>query len=119
MILISKKGIDANLNNDDNLNDQQKKKGPSQAELDQFSDLDYVAYMYPQFNMVATQSVGSFGELALMENNPRAATIICSEDTHFVTLDKQNFQKFMKDNIQKISREQIEFLSKQPLFFNF
>ncbi len=48
MILISKKGIDANLNNDENENDQQKKKNfPSQAELDQLSDMEYVSYMYP------------------------------------------------------------------------
>lgn len=33
----------------------------------------------------------SFGELALMEKKPRAATIRCKEDTCFAVLDKKNF----------------------------
>lgn len=33
----------------------------------------------------------SFGELALIENKPRAATIICKEDCGFAVLDKRNF----------------------------
>lgn len=34
----------------------------------------------------------SFGELALMENKPRAATIRCKEDCIFSVLDKRNFE---------------------------
>lgn len=33
----------------------------------------------------------SFGELALIENKPRAATIKCKENCHFAVLDKQFF----------------------------
>lgn len=33
----------------------------------------------------------SFGELALLENKPRAATIKCKENCHFAVLDKQFF----------------------------
>lgn len=33
----------------------------------------------------------SFGELALIENKPRAATIICNEECGFAVLDKKNF----------------------------
>lgn len=33
----------------------------------------------------------AFGELALIENKPRAATIICKEDCGFAVLDKKNF----------------------------
>lgn len=33
----------------------------------------------------------SFGELALLENKPRAATIICNDECHFAVLDKKPF----------------------------
>jgi CRP-like cAMP-binding protein len=32
-----------------------------------------------------------FGELALINNAPRSASIICHEDSHFATMDKNNF----------------------------
>lgn len=37
----------------------------------------------------------SFGELALMENKPRAATIICSDECHFGVLDKSSFDHIL------------------------
>ena len=33
----------------------------------------------------------AFGELALIENKPRAATIRCKENCHFAVLDKTHF----------------------------
>ena len=33
----------------------------------------------------------SFGELALISNKPRAATIKCITDTHFLVLHKQDY----------------------------
>ena len=35
---------------------------------------------------------GSFGELALMEGKPRAATIILRKDTHFAVLQKRHYE---------------------------
>ena len=40
----------------------------------------------------------SFGELALIENKPRAATIICKEDCGFAVLDKKNFDLILSKN---------------------
>ncbi len=37
----------------------------------------------------------SFGELALLDNKPRAATIICEEDCHFAVLEKINFTEIL------------------------
>jgi CRP-like cAMP-binding protein len=37
----------------------------------------------------------SFGELALTKGAPRAATIVCKEETHFVTLSRDKFNKFL------------------------
>ncbi len=44
-------------------------------------------------------SIGaSFGELALMEKKPRAATIRCKEDSCFAVLDKKNFDLILSKN---------------------
>jgi CRP-like cAMP-binding protein len=37
----------------------------------------------------------SFGELALIDNKPRAATIICKEDTHLAVLDQKHFNNIL------------------------
>lgn len=37
----------------------------------------------------------SFGELALLDNKPRSATIICEEKCHFAVLDKQYFVEIL------------------------
>lgn len=42
----------------------------------------------------------SFGELALMEKKPRAATIRCKEDTCFAVLDKKNFDLILSKLFQ-------------------
>lgn len=39
----------------------------------------------------------SFGELALLENKPRAATVICKENCHFATLEKQYFDEILSN----------------------
>ena len=43
----------------------------------------------------------SFGELGLIRNKPRAATIKCIEDSHFATLDKYDYEI----SIAKIERK--------------
>lgn len=37
-----------------------------------------------------------FGELALMQDSPRTATVIIVENAILMSLDKQSFQKFIK-----------------------
>lgn len=47
-------------------------------------------------NKIKTLKVGdSFGELALLDNRPRSATIICDEDSYFAVLEKQLFDKIL------------------------
>ena len=44
------------------------------------------------FKTVATLKVGqNFGELALLQNEPRAATIFCSKDTVLATLSRFDY----------------------------
>ena len=51
--------------------------------------------------MVATLKAGAtFGELALISNKPRAATIKAIGDSHFATLDRRTFN-IIKGNHEK------------------
>ncbi len=50
----------------------------------------------PLFIEVATLKAGkSFGELALIKNRPRAATIKCSEACHFAVINKADYTKML------------------------
>ncbi len=47
-------------------------------------------------NEVAEKLTGdSFGELALIEDKPRTATIICKEECHFAILDRVNYKEIL------------------------
>jgi len=51
---------------------------------------------------IAVLNVGDgFGELALLNDCPRLATIICKEDSHFATLNKKNFSSILGFFIKK------------------
>lgn len=44
----------------------------------------------------------AFGELSLIENKPRAATIICVEDCGFAVLDKKNFDVILSKRLVQV-----------------
>eukprot|EP00347_Sterkiella_histriomuscorum_P012371 403368842 len=58
----------------------------------------------------------SFGELALISNKPRAATIKCMTDAHFLVLQKKDYEqilgRFEEANMNKF----VEFLKQMPHF---
>lgn len=75
----------------------------------------------------------AFGELALLSNKPRAATIQCNEDCQFAVLDKLHFDEilsmknfplknfflykiFTEEKAAKKLQLEIEFLSALPVF---
>ena len=59
-----------------------------------------------------------FGELALLYNAPRAATITADEDSRLFSLDRETFNAIVKEASQK-KREQFEdFLSTVPILQN-
>lgn len=54
-----------------------------------FDDKTQKNYFFYELKSIKTGD--SFGQLALMENKPRSASIICKEDCHFAILDKEHF----------------------------
>lgn len=64
----------------------------------------------------AYQPGEAFGELALLYNAPRAATITANEDCLLWKLDRDTFNHIVKDAAQRRRDKYEEFLKKVPIF---
>ena len=51
-----------------------------------------------------------FGDLALTNDKPRAATILATEDTHFVSLTKKDYKAIFDTQIKKM-KAKLDFFS--------
>jgi len=69
-----------------------------------------------QVNILPTGA--SFGELALLSHNPRAATIICREECDFAVLEKEDFKKILKSSEEKKLLEEMNFFQSLSIFKN-
>eukprot|EP00347_Sterkiella_histriomuscorum_P015778 403355716 len=58
----------------------------------------------------------SFGELALIEQKPRMASIRCIQNTHFAVISKQDYIKVLGIIERKKYNERIQFLRQLPYF---
>jgi CRP-like cAMP-binding protein len=58
---------------------------------------------------------GSFGELALMYNAPRAATVRCTSSAVLWALDRVTFRRILMENTSKKRRMYENFLEEVPL----
>jgi CRP-like cAMP-binding protein len=56
----------------------------------------------------------SFGELALVNDRPRSATIKCLEDCHFGILLKQDFKMILQKSEEEKFMKQVGFFRKLP-----
>eukprot|EP01137_Pigoraptor_chileana_P034344 Opistho-2@26754 len=57
----------------------------------------------------------SFGELALLKNITRQATILCKEATEFLSMDKEDFQGILRQSHSQELEEKINFLRSTEL----
>ena len=64
----------------------------------------------------AYQPGEAFGELALLYNAPRAATITANEDCVLWKLDRDTFNHIVKDAAQKRREKYEAFLNSVPIF---
>ena len=60
----------------------------------------------------------SFGELALLNNAPRAASIECLTDCYFALLGKAEYGKVVRRIDKKLEEQKIEFFSRLPFCYN-
>lgn len=58
----------------------------------------------------------SFGELALLKNQKRLASIVCLDDCHFGVIDKKIFNLALKEKEEEKLNVQMRFLAASPLF---
>jgi len=58
----------------------------------------------------------SFGELALMTNQVRAASILCKTDIHFAVLERNDFVRIVGKVKEFLLNQKVDFLKKFPIF---
>ena len=58
----------------------------------------------------------SFGELALLYNSPRSATVRAIEETYMWCIDRITFRKALQENVEKNFEDNKKFIEKVPFF---
>ena len=58
----------------------------------------------------------SFGELALLHNKPRAASIKCATDVHLAVLEKEDYVRILAKAHETALNKKAEFLHELPMF---
>ena len=72
-----------------------------------------------RFKEVARLGDGcSFGELALLKNDGRAATIVCSEKTSFATLHQKDYVWTIGQEEKRKNKEVVNFFRRFRIFAN-
>ena len=59
---------------------------------------------------------GSFGELAIIKDQPRSATVQCTQPTHFATLYKNDYLRILGQMSSRRLEELINFFNSLPIF---
>lgn len=60
----------------------------------------------------------SFGELALLHESKRRATIVCKEDSEFLTIDKPDFDMVLRKNHEMEWGKRMEIIRSHPFFLD-
>lgn len=58
----------------------------------------------------------SFGELGIIDDKPRAATVQCREPTHFAVLEKTDYARTLARAQEHIMNHKLDFLLSLPIF---
>ena len=88
-----------------------KRNAPPIKKQEQILPPNYYTNGVLKFRGIKTLGAGFyFGELALTNDKPRAATILATEDTHFVSLTKKDYKAIFDTQINKM-KAKLEFFS--------
>ena len=86
---------------------------------ERFKDTKKEEYTINYLSLVRVLSVGvEFGELALLNSKPRAATIMANEDSLFAVLDKKGFDRNLKNSENNKLEREIKELNNFGIFRN-
>ncbi|CDW86844.1 cyclic nucleotide-binding domain containing protein [Stylonychia lemnae] len=77
-------------------------------------DMEEFYMKYTEISQIQTGQ--SFGDLALIEQKPRMASIRCMTDTHFAVLSKKDFNKVLGVIERKKYNDKVAFLRSLPFF---
>ena len=69
--------------------------------------------------VVEFKTGASFGELALESSKPRLASVRCKVDSHFVTLDKSDYNRMIAKVVREKRNNVVNFLKSLPIFAGF
>ena len=85
-----------------------------------YRDLDeYIAGVYQDFVRVRSLTTGdSFGEIALITKQKRTATIICTEESEFMVLERNTFDRVLSSLLQVEMRKLVHFFESIDYFKN-
>ncbi|CAD8146973.1 unnamed protein product [Paramecium octaurelia] len=94
-------------------------EGTFQDEFE-FADLEDENMLLSKYpNMMKVGQIaqgGSFGEIALTNFIPRQATIVCKEESQFITLSREAFNKFLSEYYSRIQQKNFDFLKSISIF---
>lgn len=69
--------------------------------------------------ILTLKSGSSFGDMALIDNKPRAASIRTLDSCHFAVLDRSNYQRILASIMKQKKMELVDFLQNQSIFKGF
>ena len=100
-------GGSATKNDDAAAAGEEKSSGPSEEERNAAALAEAVGEDMMQ---VTTLAVGdSFGELALVRKEPRAATVVCLESTEFMVMSKKDYDRILRAADERRIWERVNF----------
>ena len=87
---------------------QTKKEIENLEEIETFENYEWFV------EVVRLNEGKTFGELALIKNDPRAANIFSLTECYFATLNKTEYEKVLKRSENKQISSKIDFFNKLP-----
>ena len=84
------------------------------SEIQKYLDFEKLDELQWFIEAVILKAGSSFGELALINNAPRRATIKCLSDCTFAILNKNQYNKAFQSIEKKQQDEKIKFIGKLP-----